>query len=99
MIGLLSLNTKEKKTVRQSRKILHIETANGIAVSDTQAKVYIKELGASIWVQVVEDSPSVYRWEDFAMNLVILVRGRQEKLPDYQNAKKWWNAASKTSLW
>ena len=30
------------------------------------------------------------------MSLVILFRGRQEKLPDYQETRKWSNAASKT---
>ena len=48
MMGLLSLSKKEKKTVRQSSTILDIQTANGIVVSDTQAKVYIQELGAHL---------------------------------------------------
>ena len=34
-------------------------TASGIVVSDTQAKVYIEELGAYLWVHLVKDSPSV----------------------------------------
>ena len=42
-----------------------------------------------------------YHWEDYAMNWVILVRGRQEKLLYYQKKKKKnrkkSNAASKTS--
>ena len=28
------------------------------------------------------------RWEDYAMNLVVLIRGRQDKLPDYHNGNK-----------
>ena len=48
-----------KKTIRQSSKSLDFQTANGIVVSDAQAKVYIKERGANVWVRVVEDSPSV----------------------------------------
>ena len=59
MMGSSSLNDKEKKTIRQSSTILDIQTANGIVVSDTQAKVYIKEFGACPWVHLVEDSPSV----------------------------------------
>ena len=47
------------RSIRQSSKILDIQTANGVVVSDTQATVYIKELGASLWVHLVEDSPSV----------------------------------------
>ena len=75
-----SLNRREKKTVRQSSNILDIQTANGIVVLDTQAKVYIKELGSYPWIHLVKDSPSVLsRWEDHAINLVILIRGRQEK--------------------
>ena len=46
MMGLSSLNHKEKKTIRQSNTTRDIQTANGIVVSDTEAKVYIKELGA-----------------------------------------------------
>ena len=42
VMGLSSLDHKEK-TIRQSSTILVIETANRIVVSDTQAKVYIKE--------------------------------------------------------
>ena len=50
-------------------------------VSDTQAKVYTKELGAF----------------PYAMSKVILDRARQEKLPDYEKVRKSSNAASKTS--
>ena len=39
---LSSLNNKEKKTIRQSSKILERRTVSDIVVSDTQAKVYIK---------------------------------------------------------
>ena len=57
--GLSSLNHKEKKTPRQSNNILDVQIANSIMVSDTQANVYIKELGANLWEYLVEDSPSV----------------------------------------
>ena len=39
MMGISSLNHKERKTIRQSSKILDIQTAKGNVVSDTQAKV------------------------------------------------------------
>ena len=39
MMGSSSLKLKEKKTIRQSSKILDIQSANGIVVSDTQAIV------------------------------------------------------------
>ena len=45
MMGLCSLDHGEKKTIRQSSKIMDNQRANGIVVSDTQAKVHIKELG------------------------------------------------------
>ena len=48
MMGSLSLNNKEKNTLRQSSKILDIQTASGIVVLDTQVKVYMKELGAHL---------------------------------------------------
>ena len=80
MVGLFSLNMR-KKTFRQSSTILDIQTANGILVSNTQAKVCIKDKSR----------------EDHAMNWVILFRGCQEKLPDYQKVRKLSNAASKTS--
>ena len=57
MMGLSSLNHTEKKTIRLSSKILDIQTANGIVVSVTQVKVYIKELGAYLWTHYVEESP------------------------------------------
>ena len=40
-------------------QILDVQTANGTVVSDTQAKVYIKESGAHLWIHLVKDSPSV----------------------------------------
>ena len=52
-------NNKDKKTVRRSSKILDVETANCVVVSDTQAKVYIKENCAFLWVHLVFDSQSV----------------------------------------
>ena len=85
--GIVFSDHKEK-TIRQSSTVLVIQTANRIVVSDTQAKVHIKELGAYLWIHLVKDSPSVYHWEDYAMNLVILIRGRQEKLPDYQKVRE-----------
>ena len=57
--GLSSLNHQEKKTTRQSNNILDVQTARGIVVSDTQAKVCIKELDAYPWIHLVKDSPSV----------------------------------------
>ena len=76
-IGAASEST-EKKTIRPSSEILDIQTASGIVVSDTQAKVYIKELGAYPRIHLVNDCPSVLALgrEDCAMNLVILLRGR-----------------------
>ena len=46
-----------------------------MVVSDTQAKVYIKELSAYLVCTFIE------RWEDYAMNLVIVSRGRQGETP------------------
>ena len=40
MVELSSLNNNEKETIRRSSKFLDIQTANGIVVSDTQAKVF-----------------------------------------------------------
>ena len=48
-----------KKTIRQSSTNLDILIASGVVVSDTQAKVYIKELGAYLWVHLVENLPSM----------------------------------------
>ena len=86
MKGLSSLNHREK-TIRQSSTILDIQAATGIEVSDTRGKVYIKGLGAHLCTHVVKDSPSVPSLGRPSTNLVILIRGRQEKLPDYQKGK------------
>ena len=47
-----------------------------MVVSDTQAKVHVKELGDYLWVPLVEG-----RFAVNAMILVLLTRGRKEKLP------------------
>ena len=65
------------------------QTRNQKSTSRNVALIY-----GSIWWKI---RSQCYRWEDCAMSLVILFRGRQEKLPDSQKVRKWWNAASKTS--
>ena len=56
MMGLTSPSHNEKKTVKQDSGY---SDPNGIVVSDTQAKVYIKDHGACLRVHLVEVSPSV----------------------------------------
>ena len=68
--GFSSLNHKKKKIIRHSSKILDIQTANGIVVSHTPAKVHIEELGACPWIHLVKDYRPYCRWEDFAMIFV-----------------------------
>ena len=64
MMGSLSLNNKEKNTLRPSSKMLDIQTAIGIVVSDTQVKVDMKEPSALICgVHLVDDSP---QWSNAA---------------------------------
>ena len=88
---LPSLNNKEQKNVRQSSNILDIQTANGIVVSDTRTKVYIKEFGAYLWFIWWKILRQCYCWKDYTMSLVILIRGCQEKFPCYSKVRKWSN--------
>ena len=78
MMGLSSLSHEEKKTIRRSIKILDIQTANDIVVSVTQAKVYIKELGAYLCLHLVKASPSVLSLGRLCNELghIIILRGR-----------------------
>ena len=71
MMGKSSLNYKEKNTIRLSNKILGIQTATGIVVSDAQATVHIKGLGAYPCVYLVEDSPSVLSLGRLCNELVV----------------------------
>ena len=86
-MGLSSLNHKEKKTIGRSNNFLDIQTANGFVVSD-------KGLHQGAWRSSVDIMwwkihRQCHRWEDYAMSLVFfLIRGRQEKLPDYQKVRK-----------
>ena len=51
------LGIKEKRRPFDTQaKNLDVQIANDIVVSDTHAKVYINELGASLWIHVVKDS-------------------------------------------
>ena len=65
-------------TSRQSSKILDIQTANGVVGSWALFPVFI-------WWKIHN---RCHRLEDYAMSLVVLIRGRQEKLTDYQKVKK-----------
>ena len=47
------------KTIGLSSTILDIQIADGCVVSDTQGKVYIKELDAYLWIHLAKDSSSV----------------------------------------
>ena len=49
MMGSSSWTDTERKTIRQASAILDIQTANGIAVSGSHAKLHIKELGMYPW--------------------------------------------------
>ena len=76
MMVLSSLKCKEKKTIRRSIRILHIQTANGIVVSDTQAKVCMNELWRLSMCHIWRNfHRRCYRWEDYAMSLVFLFVG------------------------
>ena len=80
---------QKRKTVRRSSKVLVVQAAKWhIVVSDTQAKVHIKELGAHLCVHLWKIDRQCHRWEDYAMNLGFLLRGRQEKVPDFHNVRK-----------
>ena len=68
--------------------MLDIQTSNVIVVSDTQAKVYIKELGAYLWYIWRQFHRQGYRWEDHAASMVVLIRDRQEKHTDFPKAKR-----------
>ena len=54
-------NTATSLAIRSKEKmyIVGCSASNCIVVSDTHAKVYIKELGAYLWIHLVKDSPSV----------------------------------------
>ena len=98
MMGLLSSNNNEENTLRQLKQ--------NPGCSDRQWHCGLRpaskglhqgaqrlSLGTFWWKIHHQCCP----WEVCAMSMVILIRGRQEKLPDYQKVRKWSNAASKTS--
>ena len=97
MMGVSSPTHKEKKTIRQACGILDLLTANGIVVSDTQAKVYIKELGACLWIHLVNDSLSVPPFGRQCSELGYSCSWPTGETQDYQKIRKYSNAASKTS--
>ena len=64
MMEMSSLREQEKTTDRRSSKALNIQTAHGRVTTDTQAKVFIRELCAFPCVFFyVENSPSVLSLE------------------------------------
>ena len=85
VMGFSSPNHGEKKIIRRSSKILDIQTADGIVVSDTPAKVHIEELGACPWIHLVRDYRPYCRWEDFALNFVA------DRRKTHRFSKRWEN--------
>ena len=98
MMGLCSLDHREKKTIRLSSKIRDNQTANDIVVSDTQAKVCIKELDVYLRVYLVNDSPSVLSSGSLCNDLGYShLRPSRETSRSSKKVRKWSNAASNTS--
>ena len=58
MMRVFSLTLKEKKTTRNTKSYLKIQTAIGIVHSATGAKVFAKEFGTYLFVKLVENDPS-----------------------------------------
>ena len=50
MMGISSLNSKERRTIRKSECILGVQTANGVVEASTNASVRIKEPGIGLWI-------------------------------------------------
>ena len=88
MMRLSLLNHREKKTIRQSINILDFQTTNGIVVAETQAKVYIKELGAHQWIRLVKDSPSVLSLGRRSNELRYAYSWPSRKTPKLKNVRK-----------
>ena len=59
MMGYPSLTPKEKHTMRNTSKVLVIKTANGVVESNTEAKVSIQVLLASLYFKLVDDYPCI----------------------------------------
>ena len=59
MMRLPSQNNEEENTIRPSSKILDIKNANGIVCQTRKQRSTSRNLGAYLWVQLVETSPSV----------------------------------------
>ena len=57
--GIFALTPKAKRTIRKTSKHLEIETAIGVVHSATETKVYVQELGASIYRKLVDNYSSV----------------------------------------
>ena len=86
--GAVFFESQRKKTIRQSRTILDIQTASGVVVSDAQAKVYIKERGACLWVHLVKDSPSVLSLGRLCKELGCSYSWPSEETPRLSKGKK-----------
>ena len=72
MMGLSSSNNKEKKTDLQSQR-------------SKQRSWSLALKNGYIWWMI---HGQCYRCEDNAMSLVMLTRGRQEKVQDYEKARR-----------
>ena len=78
-MGKSSAIYTEKKTIRRSGRILDIQTANGVVVSETQARPTLRSL---------VEATSCCRWEDYVKNLVLPIRVGQDELPGYSEVRR-----------
>ena len=78
--GIIFFDGCRKKTIRKSSEILDIQTASGVVVSNTEAKVYIKETWR-LFLGTFGGRISFSAFVGYTMQRAIfLFRGRQERL-------------------
>ena len=71
MMGISSLNSKERRTIRKSECILGVQTANGVVEASTKASVRIKEPGIGLWIWL-RNHLLYCRWADCVKNWDLL---------------------------
>ena len=98
MISKKDMNSAESETLTTSRSPTTVITANGEVQTHEEATVYVKELDIFLTMKVLEDTPSVYRLESFAMKTGTPTNGSTVKNHISQKTGFEHNAIRRTSF-
>ena len=89
MVSMKDLNSAELETMRTSRSLTTVMTANGVVQTREEATVYVKQLDLFVKVMLLEETPVVLSLEKLCEGpWVFIPLDQRSKTTSHQKWKK-----------